>query len=87
MPADELEPAVAAYTDELCKLPPLALRYTKSATNLLLDMAGYSTWLDAGAPMQRYLGVSEDGHEAKAAFRERRDPVFTGRLPERSEMK
>jgi enoyl-CoA hydratase/carnithine racemase len=87
VPAGELQDAVARYAQELCSLPPLAVRYTKAATNLLLDMAGYSAWLDAGAPMQRYLGLTEDGHEAKAAFRERREPVFTGRLPERSEMK
>ena len=86
VPADELEATVGGYTEALCGLPPLAVRYTKAATNLLLDMAGYSTWLDAGAPMQRYLGLTQDGTEAKAAFRERRQPVFTGELPERSEM-
>ena len=31
--------------------------------------------------MQRYLGLTHDGLEAKAAFRERRDPVFTGTYP------
>jgi enoyl-CoA hydratase/carnithine racemase len=86
VPADGFDAAVADFADRLCALPPLAVRYTKSATNLLLDMAGYSQWLEAGAPMQRYLGLSHDGAEAKAAFRERRDPVFTGELPERTEM-
>jgi enoyl-CoA hydratase/carnithine racemase len=86
VPDGELDAAVGAYTEALCGRPPLAVRYTKAATNLLLDMAGYSAWLDAGAPMQRYLGLTHDGQEAKAAFRERREPTFTGELPERSEM-
>jgi enoyl-CoA hydratase/carnithine racemase len=86
VPADGFDAAVADYADRLCALPPLAVRYTKSATNLLLDMAGYSQWLEAGAPMQRYLGLTHDGLEAKEAVRERRDPVFTGELPERTEM-
>jgi enoyl-CoA hydratase/carnithine racemase len=87
VPAADFDEAVAEYTRELCTLPPLAVRYTKTATNLLLDMAGYSQWLEAGAPMQRYLSLTRDGIEAKAAIREKRNPLFTGEMPERSEMK
>jgi enoyl-CoA hydratase/carnithine racemase len=87
VPADQFEATVDEYATELSALPPLALRYTKTATNLLLDMAGFSQLLEAGAPMQRYLGLSSDGQEAKAAFRERRPPVFTGNLPEREDMR
>ncbi len=79
--AAEFELAVEDYVSALVELPPLAVRYTKSATNLLLDMAGFSTHLDAGAPMQRYLGLTPDGREAKAAFKERRKPHFTGDYP------
>ncbi|HEY1486546.1 MAG TPA: enoyl-CoA hydratase-related protein [Micromonosporaceae bacterium] len=87
VPVDEFDAAVDAYAHELAALPPLAVRYTKAATNLLLDSAGFTQLLDAGAPMQRYLGLTQDGQEAKAAFRERRIPVFTGDLPERGEMR
>lgn len=87
VPADEFDATVAGYAKQLSELPPLAVRYTKSATNLLLDMAGFTPLLEAGAPMQRYLGLTHDGVEAKAAFRERRDPVFTGTLPEREDMR
>lgn len=87
VPASEFDAAVADYACQLAALPPLAVRYTKSATNLLLDMAGFSQLLEAGAPMQRYLGVTHDGGEAKAAVREKREPVFTGALPEREEMR
>jgi enoyl-CoA hydratase/carnithine racemase len=87
VPAADFDEAVAAYTSQLAALPPLAVRYTKSATNLLLDSAGFSTLLDAGAPMQRYLGLTHDGAEAKAAFRERRAPVYTGELPAREDVR
>ena len=82
VPAAEFDAAVADYVTALTELPPLAVRYTKSATNLLLDMAGFSAHLDAGAPMQRYLALTPDGREAKIAFNERRKPRFTGEYPQ-----
>ena len=81
VPAAEFQAAVDDYVNALVELPPLAIRYTKNATNLLLDMAGFSTHMEAGAPMQRYLGLTPDGREAKRAFAERRKPRFTGDYP------
>lgn len=81
----ELNEAVADYVNALIELPPLALRYTKSATNLLLDTAGFSSALEAGGTMQRYLGLTPDGLEAKVAFAERRKPRFTGEIPRAKE--
>jgi enoyl-CoA hydratase/carnithine racemase len=81
VPASEFEAAVEDYVTALVELPPLGVRYTKSATNLLLDAGGFSAHLDAGAPMQRYLGLTPDSREAKAAFNERRKPHFTGEYP------
>jgi len=83
--ADEFQAAVDDYVNALLELPPLAIRYTKAATNLLLDTAGFSTHMDAGGPMQRYLGLSPDGREAKRAFTEKRKPKFTGAYPRASE--
>ncbi|WP_326538323.1 enoyl-CoA hydratase/isomerase family protein [Pseudorhodoferax sp.] len=85
VPATDFEAAVDDYVQALRALPPLALRYTKSATNLLLDSAGFSTHLEAGGPMQRYLSLSPDGREAKHAFAERRAPQFTGAYPRAAE--
>jgi enoyl-CoA hydratase/carnithine racemase len=82
VPADSLQREVDDYVDALVELPPLALRYTKAATNLQLDMAGFSSLLEAGGAMQRYLGVTPDGYEAKRAFKEKRKPKFRGELPE-----
>lgn len=81
VPAAEFQAAVDDYVNALLELPPLAIRYTKSATNLLLDMAGFSTHSEASGPMQRYLSLSPDGREAKRAFQEKRKPRFTGAYP------
>ncbi|MPS25673.1 MAG: hypothetical protein E2576_18165 [Alcaligenaceae bacterium] len=81
VPAADFDAAVDELAAALADLPPLAIRYTKSATNLLLDMAGFSNHMEAGSPMQRYLGLTPDGREAKRAFNERRKPVFTGQFP------
>ena len=85
VPAAQFDAAVKDYTDALSALPPLALRYTKNATNILLDMGGFSTHMEAGAPMQRYLGLTPDGREAKLAFKEKRKPRFTGAYPKVSD--
>lgn len=85
VPAAEFDAAVDDYVNALLELPPLAIRYTKAATNVLLDTAGFSTHLDAGGPMQRYLGLSPDGREAKRAFAEKRKPQFTGAFPRAAE--
>lgn len=82
VPEAELDAAVADYVDTLANLPPVAIRYTKSATNLLLDMAGFSNLMEAGGAMHRYLNLTPDGAEAKLAFAEKRKPRFTGTLPE-----
>ena len=81
VPAAEFQAAVDEYAQALLEVPPLAVRYTKSATNLLLDSAGFSTHLEAGGAMQRYLGLTPDGREAKRAFSEKRKPKFTGGYP------
>ncbi|VCU68390.1 1,4-Dihydroxy-2-naphthoyl-CoA synthase [Pigmentiphaga humi] len=81
VPREDFDSTVDELANALAELPPLAIRYTKNATNLLLDMAGFSNHMEAGAPMQRYLGLTPDGREAKRAFNERRKPAFTGRFP------
>lgn len=85
VPADQFQAAVDDFVEGLLELPPLAIRYTKSATNLLLDAAGFSNHLEAGGAMQRYLGLTPDGREAKRAFNEKRKPSFTGAYPRPAE--
>jgi len=83
--AEQFDAAVDDYVQALLELPPLAVRYTKSAANLLLDSAGFSTHLEAGGVMQRYLGLTPDGREAKRAIGEKRKPRFTGAHPRPAE--
>lgn len=73
---------MADYVGRLTSLPPLAVAYTKRAMSIHVDSAGFSTLLDVGAAMQRYLGVNADSREAKRPFVEKRPPEFTGTLPE-----
>jgi enoyl-CoA hydratase/carnithine racemase len=79
-PPEELDAAVNDYVQEILALPPLSVRYTKFATNMLLDMAGYWAWLDAHVGIHPSLSWTEDGKEAKRAFLEKRAPNFTGRI-------
>jgi enoyl-CoA hydratase/carnithine racemase len=85
VPAADFDAAVNEYVNALLELPPLAIRYTKNAANLLLDSAGFSTHLEAGGAMQRYLGLTPDGREAKKSFIEKRKPQFTGAFPRPAE--
>lgn len=78
--ADELDAVVEEWVETIKNLPPLAVKYTKLGTNLLLDMAGYWAWLDAHLGIHPCLPWTEDGKEAKRAFIEKRRPVFTGRI-------
>ena len=77
---DELDAVVQEWVDTIKALPPLGVKYTILGNNLLLDMAGYWAWLDAHIGIHPSLPWTEDGKEAKRAFIERRDPVFTGRI-------
>lgn len=81
VPDGEIDAAVADFTDDLVALPPLGLKYTKVAANLLLQTAGAQTVLDA-SPGHPYLFLTEDSKEAKRSFVERRKPAFTGRRPQ-----
>lgn len=83
VPAAEFADAVNDYAMALAELPPLAIKYTKMSTNILMDSAGYSNHLAASGTMQNYLTMSPDGREAKLAFKEKRKPVFTGAMPSR----
>lgn len=76
-PAEELDAAVDAFATKLAALPRRALQWTKATVNIGLRQTAAAV-LDAGAA---YEGLSErtaDHAEAVAAFREKREPRFTG---------
>ncbi len=78
VPADELHDATARMAATLAALPPMAVRLNKKGIRL-----GMGSELDS---QRRYeelaaatLSRTDDAAEARVAFREKRDPVFTGR--------
>ena len=78
VPPEALSEATLEMAESIAKLPPKAVRMNKKGLQL-----GASSDLDS---QRRYEGLAlsvlretEDAKEAAAAFREKRDPVYTGR--------
>ena len=75
----ELETAVDDMATLLASKPPLGLMYTKRATNLLLETAGFDSLYKYIDETYDLLENTEDRYEAKLAFAEKRLPVFKGK--------
>jgi 2-(1,2-epoxy-1,2-dihydrophenyl)acetyl-CoA isomerase len=77
VPRAELEKTLAEWAGRLAKMPTRAMAFTKWLTNRALetDRAG-SFWDEAYA--QELLTHTEDLHEGRASFIERRPPEFKG---------
>ncbi len=75
---DNFREQVAAYASRLAENAPLALATIKASIHHALD-AGLGDVLTAEMAEQRKLLQSEDVKEGIRAFREKRDPVYTGR--------
>ena len=75
---DNFREQVAAYASRLAKNAPLALATIKASIHHALG-AGLGDVLTAEMAEQRKLLQSEDVKEGIRAFREKRDPVYTGR--------
>ena len=75
---DNFREQVAAYASRLAKNAPLALATIKASIHNALG-AGLGDVLTAEMAEQRKLLQSEDVKEGIRAFREKRDPVYTGR--------
>jgi 2-(1,2-epoxy-1,2-dihydrophenyl)acetyl-CoA isomerase len=78
VPADQLETETRALCAKIIKSPPLVQWIGKRIMRRALD-SSLETTLDLAANASGILGASEDGREARAAFMEKRDPVFKGR--------
>ncbi|MBT5772789.1 MAG: hypothetical protein HOH95_00245 [Dehalococcoidia bacterium] len=78
VPADELHQTAMEMAYTIAALPPMAVRLNKKGIRL-----GLGSELDS---QRRYeelaaskLGQTDDAKEARLAFAEKRDPVYTGR--------
>lgn len=74
-PDAELGAVVDAFADRLAGGAQMAIRYTKLTVNVALRQLASSV-MDVGLGYESLTNVSPDHHEALAAFREKRRPVF-----------
>jgi enoyl-CoA hydratase len=76
--AEALIPTAMEVAQEIAKKAPLAIAYAKQAATMVENMPQR----DAYRLEQNYtmaLAKTEDAQEARRAFLEKRDPIFTGR--------
>jgi enoyl-CoA hydratase len=78
VPAAQLDAAVDGFCDRLLAGAPLAIRWTKLVANLELKRQMLAA-MDAGLAYEGLTMRSDDHREAVAAFRDKRQPRFTGR--------
>jgi enoyl-CoA hydratase len=78
VPDGELSDAVAALTSRIASNAPAAVRAAKRALRLAVD-GSFEAVLEAESLAQAASQVSADAAEGWAAFREKREPRFTGR--------
>ena len=74
--AADLRAAAIALAERIASRAPLSVEATKRTANRALDLSP-EDWGAIAAPELRVLRKSADHKAAVAAFRERRDPVFT----------
>ncbi len=78
VPADELDEVVDAFVARIANGPKVAIQGTKASINQpLRAVAG--TNLDLSLTLEGISNMSADHQEGINAFRERREPRFTGR--------
>jgi enoyl-CoA hydratase len=73
---DALRDAAIALAERIASRAPLSVEATKRTSNRALDLSP-EDWGAIAAPELKVLRKSNDHHAAVAAFRERKDPVFT----------
>lgn len=78
VPTEELDDAVATWTDKLLALPPIALTSVKRLVNRGSD-SSFGDALAAEGLAQSVNFSTKDTAEAMLAFIEKRDPTFRGR--------
>jgi enoyl-CoA hydratase/carnithine racemase len=78
VPADELLSTAQTIAQQICRLPPSAVRISKRAVRRALesDFVGATRYEVHGGTLTRRAG--HDSEEAALAFQEKRQPKFTG---------
>jgi enoyl-CoA hydratase len=78
VPRDELDARVDEFVARLQGGAKKAIRWSKMSVNIALKQLAHSI-MDASLSMEALSNKTADHQEAVNAFREKRDPVFTGR--------
>lgn len=78
VPAADLDAEVYGLARRIAKGPLKAIRWTKITTNLPLK-AIFHSHFDTGIAYELMSNLTADHREAVSAFRDKREPVFTGR--------
>jgi enoyl-CoA hydratase len=73
---DDLRGAAIALAERIASRAPLSVEATKRTANRAMDLSA-EDWGAIAAPELRVLRKSADHKAAVAAFRDRKDPVFT----------
>jgi enoyl-CoA hydratase len=73
---EDLRPAAIALAERIASRAPLSVEATKRTASRALDLSP-EDWGAIAAPELRVLRKSADHKAAVAAFRDRKDPVFT----------
>jgi len=76
VPEDQLLETGLAFAADLMRASPMGLRFTKQTLNALIDAPSLETALALEDRQQVILLETSDHHEAVAAFREKRPPVY-----------
>jgi 2-(1,2-epoxy-1,2-dihydrophenyl)acetyl-CoA isomerase len=76
---DQFHDRLAAYCETLCQWSPITLRLLKRGMTKSLETADLEQQLRYELSNIRIAFASEDAKEARAAFFEKRKPVFKGR--------
>lgn len=78
VPVAEVMPLARKIAEELCELPPWAVRYTKSTINIAVRHQ-FNQLMEASLAYEALTMNTKDFGEGARAILERRKPNFTGR--------
>jgi crotonobetainyl-CoA hydratase len=78
VPLAELGPAADAWAERICAASPLAVQAAKHAANRGLALSLENALSTKYEPIEQYA-LSEDVHEGRRAFAEKRTPRWSGR--------
>jgi enoyl-CoA hydratase len=78
VPAEDVLPTALKTAENLCRLSPWAVRYTKSTVNIMVRHY-LNMMMDASMATEALTMLNQDHAEAVTAFVEKRKPVFKKR--------